>query len=264
MGNVTASRSLLSSVEDYLLYRNRLTAHLFAMYDTCLYWKKRLFSESWRGERRGHIMSLTRDPRAPGHSLMPPPQAGGRGGQPWVLEGSLKPTHQPAFASGPVLCSRWWTLTQPLQGALQASPVWVCGQCSYGALVLLAQWKYSAFFFFKSAMHIVQPRSIHNKLLAWGILHERFYICSVHRPSQFLCFEPIREITWTTNDTNNVLGNMYLCWKKQKQKNPTEYFPSTNTWKVQKPVSLCDVFAHFYKQDKLKQKHIQNLTWLNI
>lgn len=29
-------------------------------------------------------------------------------------------------------------------------------------------------------------------------------------------------------------------------------------------VNLYDVFANFDKQDKLKQEHIQNLTWLNI
>lgn len=27
-------------------------------------------------------------------------------------------------------------------------------------------------------------------------------------------------------------------------------------------VNLCDVFAYFYKQEKLKQKHSQNLTWI--
>lgn len=27
---------------------------------------------------------------------------------------------------------------------------------------------------------------------------------------------------------------------------------------------LYDIFAYLYKQDKFRQKHIQNLTWLSI
>lgn len=55
---------------------------------------------------------------------------------------------------------------------------------------------------------------------------------------------------------------MYLCFKKKKH---WIFFPTHEHMKsAETRVNLCDVFAYFYKQDKLKQKHIQNLTWLNI
>lgn len=120
---------------------------------------------------------------------MPPPKARGRGGQTCVLEGSLKPTHKPAFASGPCALQQMVNAPPPTcRGRCRPARSGCVGRAHMEPLFYLHNENILPFFFFfKSAMHILQPRSIHNKLMAWGILHERFYICSVHRSSRFLC-----------------------------------------------------------------------------
>lgn len=144
-------------------------------------------------------------------------------GQSSVLEDSreIYHTNVPLLLC-PVLCCRWPTSPPSSYGAATedtADQGWVYGQRpSWGRVtegahcqsrrcddrshilepfVLLAQRKYSGFFFFffLSAIHIIQPRSIHNKLLAWGIFHERFYICLVHGSSKLLCLSQSGKLT---------------------------------------------------------------------
>lgn len=51
-----------------------------------------------------------------------------------------------------------------------------------------------------------------------------------------------------------------------RNRKTTDFFFSTHKHmeSAETKVNLHDVFVYFYKQDKFKQKHIQNLTWLSI
>lgn len=176
---------------------------------------------------RGHIISFIRDFR----TLAEPVRQGPH---------SLLPLHRSrGWSSHPAAAER------PQGGAAEQHwGVWAAN--------LQARWPWSR------VLHVVQLVSIHNKLLAGGILQEIFCICLVHGSSKLWCWSQTGKLPQQQR-TQIVLGNMYLCWKKNK-KTPLIFFPPTDTGKVQKLVNLCDVFAHVYKQDKLKQKHIQNLT----
>lgn len=73
---------------------------------------------------------------------------------------------------------------------------------------------------------------------------------------------PIREIKWTIN---NSKIKYYADVSLLRNRKTTDFFSTHKHMEsAETKVNLHDVFAYFYKQDKFKQKHIQNLTWLSI
>lgn len=129
-----------------------------------------------------------------------------RGGQSCVLEDSCRICHTNVLLLlCPVLTS--WSTFLPSLGSEQPQGAWpvqtgVCGQKAYcqhrcsmpehvrrsPSFPLHNEDAPSVFsFFLKSAIHIVQTRATHSKLLAWGILYGTFYICLIHGSSKLLC-----------------------------------------------------------------------------
>lgn len=56
-------------------------------------------------------------------------------------------------------------------------------------------WIFFFFFFFYQQYISSNQEVFTNKLLAWGIFHERFYICLVHGSSKLLCLSQSGKLT---------------------------------------------------------------------